>query len=91
MPITVKFFANFREAADKKQEKVDGVDNIASLLNDLSKRFGEKMAGQLYAQNGRELNKAVNILVNGKGITSTDISLKDGDVVTIFPPVSGGS
>jgi len=41
----------------------------------------------------KELEKGVIILVNGKNIEhleKLDTKLKDGDVVSIFPPVGGG-
>ncbi len=93
MAVIVKFFANFREITGKEQESVKGVGNISSLLDELVRRFGDKLAKQLYSPGARELLETVNILVNGKGISflrGLNTSLKDGDVVAIFPPVSGG-
>lgn len=39
MAITVKFFANFRELTGKEQERVEGTKNVASLLDELVRRF----------------------------------------------------
>lgn len=93
MAITVKFFANFREVTGKGQERVEGTKNVASLLDELVRRFGEGLAKQLYSPGTRKLRETVNILVNGRGISllrELNTPLKDGDVVAIFPPVSGG-
>jgi len=93
MAIIVKFFANFREITGKEQESVEGVGNVSSLLDELVRRFGDKLAKQLYSPGTRELLETVNILVNCKGIRllcGLNTFLKDGDVVAIFPPVSGG-
>ncbi len=93
MAIIVKFFANFREITGKEQESVEGVGNVPSLLDELVRRFGDKLAKQLYSPGTRELLGTVNILVNGRGIRllrGLNTFLKDGDVVAIFPPVSGG-
>ncbi len=93
MAIIVKFFANFREITGKAQESVKGVGNVPSLLDELVRRFGDKLAKQLYSPGTRELLETVNILVNGRGIRllrGLGTFLKDGDVVAIFPPVSGG-
>lgn len=93
MAVIVKFFASFREAMGKKQESIEGVNNVASLLDELVRKFGEKLAEQFYYSGTRELRKTVNILVNGGGLNlphDLDKPLKDGDVVAIFPPVSGG-
>jgi len=91
--IIVKFFANFREAVGKREERIEGVDNIASLFKELLRIFGERLAQQLYSSEKGQFNDAVNILVNGKGVRiphDLNLPLKDGDVVAIFPPVSGG-
>ena len=93
MAIIVKFFTNFREITGKEQESVEGVGNVSSLLDELVRRFGDKLAKQLYSPGTRELLETVNILVNGRGVRflrELSTSLKDGDVVAIFPPVSGG-
>jgi adenylyltransferase/sulfurtransferase len=93
MAITVKFFANFREVTGKKQEVVEETKNVASLLDELVHRFGAGLAEQLYPPGTQELRETVHILVNGKGIRllqELDTPLEDGDVVAIFPPVSGG-
>jgi molybdopterin synthase sulfur carrier subunit len=91
--VTVKFFAGFREAAGKEQEKVEGVMDVGSLLEELVRKFGEKMLVQLYEPGTRKLRGIVHILVNGRSINLLEglkTPLKDGDVVAIFPPVAGG-
>ena len=94
MAITVKFFASFREATGVKEVSIERAKNVASLIDELVQKFGEKLLEQLYYPGTRELRSSVNILVNGIGAThphNIDTSLKDGDVVAIFPPVSGGA
>lgn len=93
MAVTVKFFANFREAAGREQERVEGVADVASLIDELVRRFGKKLVEQLYERGTRRLRETVHILVNGRGINlleGLNTHLKDGDVIAIFPPVSGG-
>jgi len=93
LPITVKFFYNFREATGKDRIEIAGTKDVRSLLNKLVERFGQKLAEQLYEPDREKLRNTVNILVNGHGIMTPHglgTRLNDGDVVAIFPPVCGG-
>lgn len=92
MAVTVKFFAGFREATGKRQESIEGVNDVTS-LDELVRRFGKKLAERLYSSDTRELRKTVNILVNSRRLDflqELNTPLKDGDEVAIFPPVAGG-
>jgi len=94
LAVKVKFFANFREAVGKEQENIGAVEDVTSLLEELVQRFGERLAEQLYEPRTRRLRDTVHILMNGRGInllSGLKTRLKDGDVVAIFPPVSGGA
>ncbi len=91
--ITVKFFANFREVVGREQIEVTAVRDVATLLDELVQRFGERVAEQLYESGSKKLRETVNVLVSGRGInllSGLNTKLKDGDVGAIFPPVSGG-
>ncbi|MFH1821462.1 MAG: ubiquitin-like small modifier protein 1 [Methanobacteriota archaeon] len=93
MAVMVKFFANFREAAGKDQELVEGPVDLASLFDELTRRFGNKFIKQLYSQKEHKIRETVSVLVNGKRADlhhALKTPLKDGDVVAIFPPVAGG-
>jgi molybdopterin synthase sulfur carrier subunit len=89
--VTVKLFANFREAAGVDKTVVEGAADIASLLKALVAKFGDDLRRNLF--DGEKLRDTVNILLNGKSVElheGLNTKLKDGDVVAIFPPVSGG-
>jgi molybdopterin synthase sulfur carrier subunit len=93
LAVTVKFFAGFREAAGKEQERVEGAADVGSLLEELVRRFGERMLVQLYEPGTKKLRGIVHVLVNGRSIDLLEglkTPLKEGDVVAIFPPVAGG-
>jgi len=93
MAIVVKFFASFREATGVGEVAIPVASNVGALLDELVGRFGERLASQLYHPKTKRLLETVNILVNGRGINllkGLETPLKNGDVVAIFPPVSGG-
>jgi MoaD family protein len=93
MTITVRLFANFREAAEKDRMEVTGVTDVASLIEKLVELCGDKMAKELYRPKGKRVTETVHILVNDKMVDvrgGLKTPLKDGDVVAIFPPVAGG-
>jgi len=93
MPVTVRFFANFRDATGRDWVVVEKAADVASLLDELSKKFGENLTKLLFSSGTRELRKDMTILVNGKPIRlleGVNTPLKDEDVIAIFPPVAGG-
>jgi len=89
--VVVKLFANFKEAAGSGQVEVEGVADLGALFEELARRFGKKFSRQIYSS-GKEPRGYVKVLVNGEVFEAKDsrTALHDGDVVTIFPPVSGG-
>jgi molybdopterin converting factor small subunit len=72
--------------------------DVKSLLNDLVKRFGPKLADQLFEPGTSRLRDTVVILVNGHSIKlleGLDTRISDRDLVTsdvteIFQAVGGG-
>ena len=92
MSITVKLFANFRELVGQRQV-VMSAEDVSSLLDKLTSDF-QRLEDELFEPGSKKkLRSTVNILVNGRGIDllqGMKTPLKDGDVVAIFPPVSGG-
>ncbi len=85
--VRVKLFANFREAAGIKEVEVSAatVKNVLDFLIDEYPKLRD-----MFYEKGK-LRSYVNIMVNGRNVRR-DVSykLRDGDVVAIFPPVSGG-
>jgi molybdopterin synthase sulfur carrier subunit len=91
MQVTVKFFANFREVTGKSQVTVQDVSTVKELLSRLVGEFGPRLSALLYESG--ELRDTANVMINGRSIHMMDgleTKLKDGDVVAIFPPISGG-
>ena len=74
--VTVKFFAMLREHGPAK-ETISVPEN--SIIELLFKRY----------QIPKEAWKTI-IIVNGKPHKDLETVLKDGDIVSIFPPIGGG-
>lgn len=92
MTVKVKFFASFREIVGEKEVSVLAED-VSTLLEKLSKEYGGLKEALFENYENKELKKYVNIFMNGRAIRELgglNTSLKEGDTVTIFPPVAGG-
>jgi molybdopterin synthase sulfur carrier subunit len=91
MQLSLKFFANFREAVGQKRidrEFPDGA-TAGEVLAELESAF----AG-LDLLEDDDLRPQINVLRNGRGVVhmeGVDTVLEDGDELSIFPPVAGGA
>jgi MoaD family protein len=90
----VKFFTTLREITGKKEEQIEFSRNMTleSLLKKLSRKYGKEFNDYIYD----ELNNVqghLQFLINGQNAAlqrGRRPQLKDGDQVTILPPVGGG-
>ncbi len=89
----VRFFATIREITREKEIRWDGPAlELDGLLHGLSARYGVEFAK--WCWDGRELGKAIIILVNGRDVRhlgGLDTRLDPDDVVSVFPMIAGGS
>lgn len=91
MELSLKFFANFREAVGEKtitREFDDGA-TAGAVLEALEAEFAD-----LDLLEDGDLRPQINVLRNGRGVVhmeGVDTVLDDGDTLSIFPPVAGGS
>ena len=87
MKISVRLFANFREAVGKKDISFEtNGNNVMAVVLSLIALY--PALGPLMLHDGN-LKPYVNVLINGKKAEPTD-RIKEGDEIAIFPPVSGG-
>ncbi|AAL80667.1 molybdopterin converting factor subunit 1 [Pyrococcus furiosus DSM 3638] len=87
--VKVKYFARFRQLAGVDEEEIELPEGarVRDLIEEIKKRH-EKFKEEVFGE-GYDEDADVNIAVNGRYV-SWDEELKDGDVVGVFPPVSGG-
>ena len=80
MKVKLKYFASIAEAVGMSVGEIDLRDgtNVSDVLDVLTKRF-----------KGLEEMNNVIVAVNGAYV-DPNTPLEDGDVVALFPPVSGG-
>ena len=83
--ITLLYFARLREALGTGREELvlpSGINTLGALRTHLAQR-GDAWAKEMAA--GRNLRAAVN-----QDIATADTTVKDGDEIAFFPPVTGG-
>ncbi|MFB6087741.1 MAG: ubiquitin-like small modifier protein 1 [Haloarculaceae archaeon] len=90
MRLTLKFFANFREAVGTKtvEREFDDVDTVGDVLAALEEEYPA-----LDLLSDGDLRPQINVLRNGREVLhmeGIDTELADGDTLAIFPPVAGG-
>ena len=88
--VKVRLFHELRTAAGGG-EITATADNLGELLRILADRYGETAKNVLFDREGRVRQYAF-VYINNTLQKPLDMSvqLKDGDVVLVIPPVSGG-
>lgn len=87
--IKVRLFANFREFTKTGELELEG-DSVRDILERICNKF-QGLENILFKDGN--LQPYVNIFLNGGNVLESgglESSLKAGDEIAIFPPVSGG-
>ena len=97
MQVSVRFFTSLREIVNKKEEALKFLEGekvtVDTVLNTLAQRYGKRFAEYVYDGKTGEVRGFLQFLINGRSVTALNglqTELKDGDVLAILPPVSGG-
>jgi len=88
----VKYFATYREIAQRKGEDVPAPPDVWALLLSLCERYPGFRA-KLLTPDGSDIGAETIILVNGRNVCHLDgrgTPLTEQDVVSVFPVVAGG-
>lgn len=93
MELDLRFFATFREAVGQKElsREFDDGATVGDVLTDLETEY-EGLEGRLL-ENG-SIAPQLSVLKNGRDVVhmeNAETDLEDGDLLSIFPPVAGGS
>lgn len=88
MKIRVRYFARYRSLVGKSEEELEVPDGITvGELIEILKERHPALKNEVFAEEDDLAD--VNVSRNGRYV-KFDEALQDGDVVAIFPPVSGG-
>lgn len=89
--ITIMFHATFREVTGKRkiEEKLEKDRTVHYFLNKLAKTYGKDFNSIIDTKTSK-ISTEVLIMINGRVIRTTDIMLKDNDVLIISLPLGGG-
>ncbi|MGD9032305.1 MAG: MoaD family protein [Desulfobacteraceae bacterium] len=96
MKIKVKAFLTLRKImGDQASLDIEaGKLTVRDLLEELSIRFGEEFRDIILETESQSGSRYIQILVNGRHYrhlpNGLDTELKEGDEVSLFPPVAGG-
>jgi len=93
--ITVRSAMSISEALGGRsiQVVVDETADIATLLEHLSKTYGQVFRNYIFNEDGSTKNGYFAITLNGRNIFALDgfrCALKEADDVLILPAISGG-
>ena len=95
MAVTVVLVGAARELFGRPSYTVDlkpGM-TIRGLFEELSRSSGPGFEGKIYDVHNGRMNEHIVVFINSREIRSLeglDTRLKEGDVITILPPMAGG-
>jgi molybdopterin synthase sulfur carrier subunit len=91
--VTTRFFGQFKQVTQTREllHVLTPNTTISSLLDIVFEQFPKLMEQALNEQS--KLHSWVIILINGRNMNiyeGLNTTLKEGDIVAIFPPIAGG-
>lgn len=95
MPVWVNIIGHARGLFDQPSYLFDIKPGatMRDIFKELSRHASPDFSKAIYDLNSSRMNEHIAVFVNSKEIRSLDgldTKLKDGDVITIFPPMAGG-
>lgn len=96
MTVRIKGFLTFRDVVGEQFYPLSAgeVQTLNHLLDWLSTQLGAEFSEMTFDPQTGTLSQHVSVLINGRHYTHLpdrlETQLKDGDEVSIFPPLAGG-
>lgn len=89
--VKVLLAATFREIARQREilKEVSSGLTLGDILTTLAGKYGGDF-NEIIDSKTRQISPEVWVMVNGKSVRSTNVKLKDTDVVMITVPAGGG-
>ena len=89
MQITLRLLKPLKDIVGRDKLSLEVAEGtVTSLLEKLSDEH-PKLSEEILNQKG-ELDYRVNVILNDRPLNDINVNLKDGDLVTLFIPISGG-
>ncbi len=90
--VRISLFAMLREKYGVKELQVECDGTVRNLLENAAKVLGESFFTKIYDVNQNKVREDLIFSINGRNIKDLkgEIKIKDGDKVSIFPPIAGG-
>ncbi|MEM2249568.1 MAG: MoaD/ThiS family protein [Candidatus Bathyarchaeia archaeon] len=92
MSVKILLFATLRSKYKIRELAVACDGTLLSMIENASKILGPEFIDDVYDRNRGKIRDDMIIMVNGRNIKDLkgEITLKDNDVIAIFPPLAGG-
>ncbi len=89
--LKILFHATFREVTGKREieEKLEKITTVNDILDKMAKNYGKDFSSIIDPKTNKISNEVL-IMLNGRSIRTTDLILKDQDVLIISLPLGGG-
>jgi molybdopterin synthase sulfur carrier subunit len=94
MEVEVRYYAMLREAAGRKKEMIELPEkaSVGDLMNLVVGKYGDDFYRYVY-DGQKRVRDYLSFMLNGINVNSIngfETQLKDGDVLSVLPPVGGG-
>ncbi|MEM3823811.1 MAG: MoaD/ThiS family protein [Candidatus Bathyarchaeia archaeon] len=90
--VKILLFATLRSKYNTRELTVTCDGTLPNMIENASKKLGRKFIDDVYDRRKGKVRDDMIVMINGRNIKDLkgEITLKDNDVIAIFPPLAGG-